>query len=398
MQIEHFLALLTREGQWAIESAMAFDPREKDFLGDFKMLAKRFPLELARAALTVAILRIEAEDKFPQAERMYFTREALEQATPWEVAQYRAARYKGVERIFDLGCSIGGDALALAQSAPVVGIDLDEVRLAMARENLRALRKPANFLQADINALPFSFAGLTGRTAIFFDPARRADYQRIHSVFDYHPPLSLVEDWLPHVPEIGVKVSPGVNLDELSGFDCEIEFISLNGNLKEACLWFGGFKTAARRATLLVDDVTHTLTAGEQPELPVSEPRAYLYEPDPAILRAGLVQTVGGMLDAAQLDPEIAYLTGDTLTDSPYTRVWPVEDWMPFQLKNLRATLRERNVGSVTVKKRGSPIVPEELIQQLKLEGDESRTLFLTMQAGNPIVVIAGDEIREQRR
>ena len=106
------------------------------------------------------------------------------------------------------------------------------------------------------------------------------------------------------------------------------------------------------------------------------------------------MQTVGGMLDAAQLDPEIAYLTSDTLTGSPYTRAWPVEDWMPFQLKNLRATLRERNVGAVTVKKRGSPIIPEELIQQLRLEGDESRTLFLTMQAGNPVVVIAGEEIR----
>jgi SAM-dependent methyltransferase len=392
MQLEHFYALLTREGKWALESAMAFDPREKDFLGDFKMLAKRFPRELARAALTVAILRIEAEDKFPQTEKLYFTREALEQATPWEVASYRAQRYQGVDRIFDLGCSVGGDALALAQSAPVVGVDLDEVRLAMARENLRAVRRPGAFLQADITALPFTFTRMSGRNAIFFDPARRENYQRIHSVFDYLPPLTLVESWLPDVPEIAVKVSPGVNLDELTGFDCEVEFISLNGNLKEACLWFGGFKTAERRATLLVNGATHTLTAAEQPELPISEPRAYLYEPDPAILRAGLVQAVGGVLDAAQLDPEIAYLTSDTFTDSPWTRVWPVEDWMPFQLKNLRAILRERNVGSVTVKKRGSPIVPEELIQQLRLEGDESRTLFLTMQAGNPIVVIAGDE------
>jgi hypothetical protein len=77
MQLTDFYSLLTREGQWAIDSAAAFEPREVDFLQDFKMLAKRFPRELARAALETAILRREAESKFPRADKMFFTREAL---------------------------------------------------------------------------------------------------------------------------------------------------------------------------------------------------------------------------------------------------------------------------------------------------------------------------------
>jgi len=395
MRAEDFIQLLTREGQWALESAMAFAPREKDFLADFSMLAKRFPREIARAALTVAILRGEAEDKFPQAEKLYFTREALEQATPWAVAEYRAARFKGFQKIFDLGCSVGGDALALARSAPVVGLDIDLLRVLMARQNVRATRREAQFVQADIEQLPFdSFSSGAGTAAIFIDPARRQDHRRVFSVEDYQPGLSIIEGWLPQVPAVCVKVSPGVKLEELERYDCEVEFISLNGELKEAALWFGPFKSAARRATLLVGGEAVTMTADVQADLPLSPPRAFLYEPDPSILRAGLVQALGSRLDAAQLDPEIAYLTADTQVEDPFVRVWPVEDWMPFQLKRLRAYLRERGVGRVTVKKRGSPILPEDLIQQLKLEGDQEKTLFLTQLEGAPIVVIAGDEIR----
>jgi len=395
MQLVDFLQILTREGQWALESAMAFDPREKDFLADFKMLSKRFPRELARTALTLAILRGEAFDKFPQAEMMYFTREALEQATPWEVAVARAKRFQTFSKILDFGCSVGSDSLALAQSAAVIGIEADPLRVAMARQNVKTLRRQAEFMQADLENLPFKLSDLNYQdTAIFFDPARRQDHRRAFSVEAYQPALSIIEQWLPHVPAMGVKVSPGVNLDELESYDCEIEFISLAGDLKEAALWFGPLKTTERRATLLSGGEMVTMTAQTQPDLPLSAPLAFIFEPDPSILRAGLVQALGGELHAAQLDREIAYLTADTLAVNPFIRTWPVEDWMPFQLKRLRAYLREHNVGRVTVKKRGSPILPEDLIQQLRLEGDEQKTLFLTQLEGAPIVIVAGNELR----
>jgi SAM-dependent methyltransferase len=390
MQLEDFYSLLTREGQWAIESASAFEPREKDFLQDFQMLAKRFPRDLARAALETAILRREAETKFPKAVKMYFTRQALEQATAWEVAAYRARRYTGFERIFDLGCSIGADTLALGKITPTTGVELDPLRLAMAHQNARSLGVPAEFLQADLHQLPFKLAG-TPNSAIFFDPARRQDHRRAFTVEDYSPPLSILQSWLPHIPALGVKISPGVNLNELSGYDCEVEFISLNGELKEAMLWFGRFKTAGMRATLLPGPIT--LTADRQPVLPLAEPGAYIYEPDPAVIRAGLVSALGAQLNGAQLDPEIAYLTAGSYTPTPFARAWQVEDWLPFQLKNLRAYLRQRDVGPLTVKKRGSPIIPEQLIQDLRLDGNVEKTLFLTQMEGKPIVVVAKPDI-----
>jgi hypothetical protein len=179
--------------------------------------------------------------------------------------------------------------------------------------------------------------------------------------------------------------------------DAEIEFISLQGELKEAVLWFGplrstgpsGPHTGFCRATLLPGP--HTLTAMSvtaSPSLRLADPLGYLYEPDPAVLRAGLVADLGLQLDAAQLDPEIAYLTAEKLLPTPFARAWAVEDWFPFQLKRLRAYLRERGIGRVVVKKRGSPLEPEALIRDLKLAGSLERTIFLTHLRGKPIVAI----------
>ena len=46
---------------------------------------------------------------------------------------------------------------------------------------------------------------------------------------------------------------------------------------------------------------------------------------------------------------------------------------MPFQLKALRAYLRDRDVGALTIKKRGTAVEPEQLRRQLRLTGSRRR-------------------------
>lgn len=382
-----FRSLLTEAGQAALEAAMALAPREEEYLPCFQRLVRDFPPDLARAALETAILRRKAADKFPFAERLYLTREALEQATPYEVASHRATRFREFSLVADLGCSVGGDTIALAQVTRTLGVDRDPLRLAMARENLAVLglSDHARLVQADLERqLPL---WVSRDIALFFDPSRRRDSGRVFSVRDYSPPLAVIESWLVDFPALGVKISPGVDLGELSGFDAEVEFISLHGELKEAVLWFGPLRSASRRATVLPGAQTLKGSGREGP-LPISQPRAYLYEPDPAVMRAGLVAILGTALNAAQLDPDIAYLTGDDLVATPFARVWKIEDWFPFGVKPLRSYLRERGVGRVVVKKRGSPIQPEELLRKLKLSGEVERIVFLTHLQGRPVVVV----------
>ena len=139
MDIDDFRTLLTPDGQEALEAALALQPQEANYLRDYTALSSRYPAGLTRAALETAILRGEATVKFPFADRMYFTRPALEQASAYEVSAYRMQRYRPFERVVDLGCSIGADTLALAALAPTLGLDLDPLRLAMAQANLHAL-------------------------------------------------------------------------------------------------------------------------------------------------------------------------------------------------------------------------------------------------------------------
>ena len=387
MDLASFKRLLTPAGQEALAHAQQLEPREVDFLRHYQHLEKTHPRDLARAALEIAVLRLEASSKYPQSGKMYFTREALEQSSSLMVSAYRSARFRSFEYLLDLGCSIGGDTINLADNAPTIGVDIDPLRLAMAQANTQALGLVGQirFIQADLTC-PLPVSGFK-KLAAFFDPARRAAGKRVFSVRDYTPPLDIVKGWIPVIPSLGVKISPGVKVDEIRSYDAEIEFISLKGELKEAVLWFGPLKTAQFRATVLPGP--HTLVAVDsQSSLPLGEPGAYLYEPDPAVLRAGLVSVLGNQLGAYQVDPDIAYLCAENQVVTPFARVWKVEDWFPFGVKRLRAYLRDRGVGKIVVKKRGSPLQPEELIRMLRLSGDEQRVVFLTHLVGRPIVIV----------
>ena len=153
MDLHAFQALRTPLGGEVLLAAQALVPDETNYLAYFTALSRTYPPELCRAALETAILRLEAKEKFPSVEGMFFTRTALEQATHWEVSRYRSERFHGIPHVFDLGCSIGSDTAALAAFAPTTGIDLDSLRLSMAQANLQELKplQPTSFMQADLS-------------------------------------------------------------------------------------------------------------------------------------------------------------------------------------------------------------------------------------------------------
>jgi hypothetical protein len=384
MDLPLFQILLSPPGQQALQEACALAPTEAAFLRCITQLEKNFPRDLARAALETVLWRARARTKFRRADQMYFTRESLEQASGEIISTYRAEKLSSFTQIADFGCGIGGDTLSLAQHSRVLAVDLDPVRLAMAGENAKACGVAENvlFQEGDVTRLPFPEV-----QAVFFDPARRDAGKRYLGVNQYQPPLSVVDTWFPYTRAIGVKIAPGVALAEIQPLDCEAEFISVEGELKECVLWFGPLQTTRRRATILPRRLSMTIV-GEPPAPRISGPGRYLHEPDPAVLRAGLVTLLAEQLDAWQLDAEIAYLTSDRPTPTPFARLFQIEEALPFHLKHLRDRLRRLNVGQLVIKKRGSAIDPNALYKQLKLAGTESRILFLTRVSGKPFALI----------
>ena len=387
MNYQEFQELLNPQGQKALQEAQDLTPTESTFLQHHKALTKNYSSSLARTALGMAILRQKAEKKFPFAHQLYYVKEALEQATSWQIAQHRAQRFQSADWILDICSSIGSDSLALAEHAPVIAFELDFLRASIAKHNsdiINPNNSIYNINQFIDNSL---YINNNVNTFLFFDPARRSDSKRKFDVNDYLPPLNTVHSWK-NAKGIGIKLSPGVDLEQLTDFDAEIEFISLNGELKEAVLWMNQLKTGQKRATILSAGLT--LIDLSTPNLPITPPQNYIYEPDPAIIRSGMVTSLAkDFQNLSQLDPQIAYLTSDEKQNTPLARRWDVEAWMPFNLKKLKAYLVEHNVGNITVKKRGSPITPEVLQSKLKLKGSESKTIFLTKHNDQPIVIIA---------
>jgi SAM-dependent methyltransferase len=348
-------------------------------------LRRHYPVEHAAAGLEMARLRRKAAEKFgADARRMFFTREALEQASDPLVRAYRSRVAQG-RRVLDLCCGIGSDALAMAQAgADVLGLDNDLVRVRIARYNAAVLGIKARFEVADVHG------SLPNADMAFYDPARRdRQGRRIYDVERYEPPLSLIRNW--QFPLIVVKLSPGVNPDQLASYGGGVEFVSVSGDLKEAVLWLGSDLKSTKATLLTSQGEFHWLPSSTPLPPRVSEPHGWLVEPDPALLRAGLVAEVAATFNGWQLDETIAYFTTDDQPVSPWVRAWHILDWMPFNLKRLRAYLREHKVGQVTVKKRGVAMTPDELTARLKLKGDESRTLILTRCAGKPMMLVCLD-------
>ncbi|PKH43554.1 hypothetical protein SAMN05192575_10415 [Nocardioides alpinus] len=386
MEIETLDWLRTSEGERLLEgAALAWAEHAGDPVRVASAVRRLEPdAEKAAAATTQAQLREKAVVKFGDAAHlMFFTPDALEQATRSRVADHRAARLAAAipgGSVIDLGCGIGGDLLAFARAGLVAaGIDQDPVRVSMAEANLAALGLAGAVLAGDATTIDTS-----GFDAAFADPARRGGRGRVFDVDGWTPPWPWVLDLLTR--RSLVKVAPGIGHD-LVPRRVEAEWVSDGGEVKEAVLWSPDLSTTDRRATVIGHGGLATVTDEDAPALgedgvEVRPVGAFLYEPDGAVIRAGLVTAVAAGVRGGLIDEHIAYVTGDNSFSTPFARGYRILEELPYREKPLRAALQERRIGRLTIKKRGVQVVPEELRKRLSLKGDNEGTLVMTRVAG----------------
>ncbi len=379
-----FAALLTPEGRALLDEVRGTEPARE--LAVATRLRRAHPVELVSAALGQERLRQRAVAKFgaEDAGRMFFTPNGVEQSTRASVAAYRAGRFRelGVTSVADLCCGIGGDALALARAGiRVLAVDRDPLTAAVARANVEALGigELVEVREADVTDVDTA-----SYDAVFVDPARRGGRGRIFDPEAYSPPLSWAVEAARKAPLAALKIAPGVPHEAVPA-DAGAEWISDGGDVKEAVLWFGT-EPGLVRATLLPGP--RVLVGRGLPDPQVRPVGRYLYEPDGAVIRAHLVAEVAEEVGGGLVDETIAYVTADELRATPYASAYEITDQLPFGVKKLKALLRERGVGVLTVKKRGSAVEPEELRKMVKPQGPNSATVFLTRVAGAPAMLV----------
>lgn len=388
-------ALATAEGAAALSRAATLLADGVDAVAALSRLRAESGTDLAGPAWGVARQRQKARPAFgADADRLLFTGDALEQAGRPALADRRAARLLGggARSVADLGCAAGTDTIALVRAgARVVAVDRDPVARELTRLNTAVLGLPGvEVLDADVVALVADATDgrVAGCEAATLDPARRAAGRRQLDPDRWSPPWSTVVALLDRVPAAVVKVAPGLDHDRVPT-GVEAEWVSVGGSIVEALLWGRGRSTAWRRATLVRDGVVTELAAVSDPgPADVAPVRGWLHEPDPALIRSGLMSLVAADLGATLVDPTIAYLTSDAPTDSPWVSSYRVDDVLPFNLKRLKALLRSRGIGRVVVKKRGSPIEPGTLARQLRGPGSGSAVVVVTRVAGAPTALV----------
>jgi hypothetical protein len=380
-------ALLSPEGAALMARLPPHD--EASALATAELLRREgVPPDLASAAMTQSRLRARGRSRLgPDADRMWLTEAGLEQATRRVVADRHAGRFArlGVRTVADLCCGIGGDLLALSRAGVprVVGVDRDPVAAAVATANAAALGLAAG---VEVRCEDVTTTSLDDVDAVFVDPARRGSRGRALDPRDWSPPFSFVLDVASRVATTGAKLAPGVPHAVLPE-DAEAEWVSDGGDVLECALWCGPLSTGVRRrATLLPSGAT--LTGDGSRQAPAGPVGRYLLEPDGAVIRAGLVAELAELVDGRLVDPTIAYVTTETPPVTPYGTAYEVTDVLPFGVKRLRGLLRDRGVGRVTVKKRGTAVTPEELRRRLRLRGDGEATVVLTRVAGEQSVLL----------
>ncbi|MHA2394038.1 MAG: hypothetical protein ACXAEX_19055 [Promethearchaeota archaeon] len=344
-------------------------------------------------------LHIKGKKKFPRANQMKFTKESLAQASSKYLAEYRTWKMQqqlgAVQKALDVGSGVGGDTIAMALRWRVISVEKDSAITEMLKHNISVynVEKNVTVIFGDILELldykDFQ-KQLNDVDCIFFDPSRRRKGKRTVKIEEYEPPISLVERLQNFSENVCVKISPGVDLSRIH-YDCDIEVVSYKGEVREVMLWFGKFKIASDKRSLLATKLPEKITRIQKSKsynIPVSRPKKYVYEPDPAFIKAHLISDIAEEYNLNQLHKEIAYLTSDQLISTPILKCYQVLTYIPQNYGIVNKKIDELNLGKLDFKARGVSIDLKNIHKFIRGKGKKKGLIIFTMISNKPSVII----------
>lgn len=358
----------------AVEPEIALT--KKSVFADRAVLDQHFG-DYARAVSALIAARRAAAGKFPA--HWLTDADAAQQATPARVAGVRAARIAeaGAQMVHDVTCSVGSEAPAFRQRGIAwMGSDLDMPRLIMARHNLG---QEAWLAQAD------ALTPVTSDGVVVADPARRAGGRRITDPAQLLPPLPDLLD-AQAGREMAVKCAPGI---DYSGWDGLVSVVSVDGGVKEACLYTPGLAGGVRREAVVLRDGEERVTDLDDDTVETTAPQRYIIDPDGAVVRAGLVRGWAARHGLSMLDEHIAYLTGEQIP-AGYSG-FPFLEAVP--LRALKKVLASHGAGSVEILVRGVDVDPDQLRKKLKLRGKAQMAVVIARIGDQAVAHVCGPRV-----
>ncbi len=306
-------------------------------------------------------------------------------ATPWPVAAYRAKRLK-CSSLADISCGIGGQTVYFARECErVYAIEIDPVKLELTRKNCRLFGvNNVEFICGDALSEDV-IEQIPAVDVVFSDPARAAAEKERD-----------IDNLTPHIPDVleayagktgnfAFEAPPQLPPDRIP-FDCELEYLSLNGELNRLDLYFGGLKTCSRSALSLPGPIK-MCGKTEHPEeteiINVSKPGNYLHEPDPAVIKAELLpELIKELKDKAEvfrIDNKRLMLTSNTAMDHPMIKnTYRITFNAEFIPETINRELKKRGYGIVLLRTEVDPAMYWDIRKKLErnLKGEKKVNLF----------------------
>ena len=320
---------------------------------------------------------------------------SIEQCSSEAAAKYKAGLMDG-QTFADLTGGLGIDTFYISQHFQQTDyVEIQTELCDLARHNFAILK-------ADVKVLNETAEDYLKRCepkdCIFIDPARRDEHGRkTISISDCTPDVAALQDLLRQkAKRVLIKLSPMLDiskaLEELChvkevhvvavaneckeldfimerDYQGEVHFVCVNlmTNQQELCFTMAEERSSTTR---LADGVMK-----------------YLYEPNPALMKAGCFKLLTACFDVYKLHRNSNLYTSDRLILDFPGRVFEVQDWAPYNKKVKSTLLADVKKASVAV--RNFPLSVAELRKNLKIaDGDENYVFATTLKGEEKIIIL----------
>ncbi len=335
---------------------------------EIERVAKQTNAEAARWAFAQWELRKRGAAKFALASQMLFDRDGLEMATHEAIAAYHASLFPVNATVFDLTAGLGADLIALANRGQAIGFETDAERASLCLHNLSIHPQKAK-------VSPESFETLQHADYFFADPARRDSGRRTLDPSQFEPnPLHMFNHFKD--ARLGVmKLSPMLPDEFLESMGVRLEFLSFRGECREALVMIGAEAKPGRVAVHL--ESGSVLSTSDEFVAAVEEPAEFIFEADPAAIRAHSLATLATEFELQYLADSNGYLTGSQDVASPWLCGFRVLSSGRFDVGSLKRELKHLGSGTPILKQRGVKQNLQDLRKKLLLSGQRALTVAI---------------------
>lgn len=332
---------------------------------------------------------------------LYSDKDGIRFATPQAVAQYRAKRLK-CETLADISCGIGGQTIFFAKECNFVyAVEIDPQKIEYAKKNCK-LHSLDNIKFICGDALsPDVIEQIPKVDVIFSDPARPAE-EDTRKVMSLEPGIPNVmfaysDKTNNFVFEAPPQMPPG-----RIKFDCEREYLSLNGQLNRLTLYFGDLNKCERSAVSLPDGAYISSTDISSDIKDTQSPKMYAYEPESSVVKADMLpqlveslkHNITSKTDDVNVDIEIfkidkkrLLLTSDVqLRHSMLKNHYSVMKIMDFEPHAINTHLKKYDVGAVILRAGVDPADYWNIRNEIENGLNGKKTIHLFIKDKNAIL------------